>query len=69
MAVKERINILQSTEPENLCGLKAGTRIFLGRGNRRDFVGGLETFGDGNMKNLFKEQKERILKEMIGKRG
>lgn len=48
---------------------RGGTQIFLGRGNRKDFMGGLETFSDENMSNQFKEERERILKEMIGKRG
>lgn len=32
-------------------------------------MGGLETFRDENMRNKFKKGKERILKEMVGKRG
>ena len=42
--------MIQSIDPERL-GNKEDTWIFLGRGNKREFVGGLEKDLDGTMKD------------------
>ena len=50
-------------------GLSGGwesTRIFLGKGNRIDFLGGLEVSGDGNRRGQVWGWRERTLEEKTG---